>query len=63
MAWEWTYTCGNNLYYVTERCGRLVVQRQDWLGRTFVSYARDLAEATPLIKSDARSTGLGRPSR
>ena len=46
MASEWTYACGNHMYFVVERYGHFIVQRQDWLGRTFMSYARDLAEAT-----------------
>jgi len=58
MASEWTYACGNHMYFVVERYGHLIVQRQDWLGRTFISYARDLAEATALIRSDARSSRL-----
>ena len=58
MPSEWTYTCGNNRYCVVERFGRLIVQRQDWLGRTFISYAGDLAEATVLIRLDAKSSRL-----
>ena len=46
------------MYFVVERYGHLIVQRQDWLGRTFMGYAHDLAEATALIRSDARSSRL-----
>jgi hypothetical protein len=46
------------LYYLVELYGRLIVQRHDWLGRTFISYARDYAEATALIKSNAGSSRL-----
>jgi hypothetical protein len=55
MASERAFICGNNKYYVVERYGRLIVQRQDWLNRTFVSYARDVAEAVAIIEADARS--------
>ena len=58
MASEWTYTCGNHMYFVVERYGHFIVQRQDWLGRTFVGYARNLVDATALIRSDARSSRL-----
>jgi hypothetical protein len=56
MASEWAYTCGNNMYFVVEHYGHLVVQRQDWLGRTFVGYARNLADATAL---NHRGVALG----
>ncbi len=55
MASELAFSCGNSKYYVVERYGRFIVQRQDWLGRTFISYARDLAEAIALIEADAGS--------
>lgn len=58
MASERVYTCGNRMYYVVEQYGRLIVQRQDWLGRTFISYACDFVETTALIKSDAKSSRL-----
>ena len=58
MASERAYTCGNNLYYVVEGYGRLIVQRQGWFVRTFIGYARDFAEATALIRADARSSRL-----
>ena len=58
MASEWTYACGNHMYFVVERYGHLIVQRQDWLGRSFVGYARNLVDATALIRSDAKSSRL-----
>jgi hypothetical protein len=58
MASEHVYSCGNNTYYVVEHFGQLIVQRQDWLGRTFIGYASGLAQATALIRSDARSSQL-----
>jgi len=51
---ERAFTCGNSKYYVAERYGYYVVQRQDWLGRSFVAYARDLAQAIAAIETDAR---------
>jgi hypothetical protein len=53
MESERAFSCGNNRYCVVDRHGRLVVYRQDWLGRSFVSYARDLAHAIALIEADA----------
>jgi hypothetical protein len=58
MAVERAFSCGNSLYYVVERYGCFVVQRQDWLGRTFISYARDLAAAIALIEADAGSSRI-----
>jgi hypothetical protein len=58
MASEHVYSCGNKTYYVVERFGQLIVQRQDWLGRTFIGYASGLAQATALIRSDAGSSQL-----
>lgn len=58
MASEYAFSCGNSKYYVVPEYGRLVVQRQDWLGRTFIGYAADIAQALALIKSDARSSRL-----
>lgn len=34
--------------------GYFIVQRQDWLGRTFITYARSLARAVARIEADAR---------
>ncbi len=55
MASERAFSCGNSTYYVVEGYGRHTVRRQDWVGRTFISYARDLAEAIALIEADAKS--------
>jgi hypothetical protein len=38
---------------VVESHGYFIVQRQDWLGRTFITYARSLAEAIARIEADA----------
>jgi hypothetical protein len=38
---------------VVGQSGYLIVQRQDWLGRTFINYARNLAEAIACIEADA----------
>ena len=54
MASERAFTCGNGKYYVVEQHGYLIVQRQDWLGRTFIGYAGDVAEAIKRIEADAR---------
>lgn len=54
MSSERAFSCGNNTYYATECHGRLIVQRQDWLGRTFVGYACDIGEAIARIEADAR---------
>jgi hypothetical protein len=56
MDFERTYTCGNGKYYVVECHGCFVVKRQDWFKKTFVGYARSLAEAIALIELDARSS-------
>ena len=53
MELERAFGCGTSKYYVVDRHSRLVVYRQGWLGRSFVSYARDLAEAIALIETDA----------
>jgi len=53
-AAERIFICGNGRYYVTDRHGTLIVQRQAWLGRTFVGYAGGLAEAIARIEADAR---------
>lgn len=58
MESERVFICGNSKYYVIARYGRLLVQRQDWLGRTFITYARDVAEAIALIEADARSSRI-----
>jgi hypothetical protein len=52
------FSCGNSKYYVVERGGFYVVQRQDWLSRTFIAYAHDPAEAMTLIQRDARSSRI-----
>lgn len=53
MASERAFSCGNNKYYVVEDHGTFIVQRQSWFGRTFVTYARNLAEAIVRIETDA----------
>jgi hypothetical protein len=58
MNFERAFSCGNNKYYVTEHNGYLVVQRQDWLKRAFLGYARDIAAALALITHDARSSEI-----
>jgi hypothetical protein len=50
---ERAFTCGKAKYYVVEQHGHLIVQRQDWLGRTFIGYAADVAEAIRRIEGDA----------
>ncbi|HTV35814.1 MAG TPA: hypothetical protein VMF12_05225 [Xanthobacteraceae bacterium] len=55
MASERAFTCGNNKYYVVEQHGYLIVQRQDWLGRTFIGYVREIKEAIARIEADAHS--------
>jgi hypothetical protein len=54
VASERAFRCGNSKYYVVACNGHFIVQRQDWLGRTFISYAGDLAEAIARIEADAR---------
>jgi len=54
VASQRAFTCGNSTYYVTEQHGYLVVERQDWLGRTFIAFAGSLAEAIRRIEGDAR---------
>lgn len=53
MAAERAFSCGKSKYYVTEHSGYFAVHRQDWLGRTFIGYARNLAEAITRIETDA----------
>jgi hypothetical protein len=53
VAAERAFSCGNNKYYVVECYGCFIVHRQDWLGRTFISYTRSLAEAIGRIEADA----------
>lgn len=53
MAAERAFTCGTGKYFVTECCGYFIVQKQDWFGRSFISYAHDLAEAITRIEADA----------
>jgi hypothetical protein len=53
VAAQHAFTCGAGKYYVTECHGYFIVQKQGWFGRSFVSYARDLAEAITRIESDA----------
>ena len=55
---ERAFICGNNKYYVVACHGYFVVQRQDWFHRSFIDYARDLAEAITLIELDARSSQI-----
>ncbi len=54
MPAERVFTCGNSKYYVVPCNGHFIVQRQGWLGRTFITYTRDLAEAVARIETDAR---------
>ena len=54
MASERAFTCGNSKYYVVEQHGHLMVERQDWLGRTFIAFARDLKDAIGRIEADAQ---------
>ena len=58
MAAERALSCGNSKYHMVEAYGYFVVQRQDWFGRTFIGYARDMGEAMALIRSDARSSNI-----
>jgi hypothetical protein len=51
---ERAFSCGNSTYYVAESYGRFKVQRQGWLGRIFLGYVVDLAEAIALIEADAK---------
>lgn len=53
VAAERAFTCGSSKYYVVEQHGYLIVQRQDWLGRSFIDYAHSLAEAIARIEADA----------
>ena len=55
MAPECAFSYGNNKYYVTMQYRWFLVKRQGWLGRIFVGYARNMAEAMTLIREDARS--------
>ena len=55
MAVERAFSCGNSKYYVVDFHGLCIVQREDWLGRTFLTYARNIAEAIAFIEADARS--------
>jgi len=52
---ECSFSCGTAKYYTVECSGLLIVQRQDWLGRSFIGFARDLGEAMALIRRDARA--------
>ncbi len=54
MASERAFICGNSKYYVVEYRGTFIVQRQNWLGRSFITYSRSLAEAIARIEADAR---------
>jgi hypothetical protein len=53
MASERAFICGNSKYFVVEHHGTFIVQRQNWLGRTFIAYAHNLAEAIACIEADA----------
>lgn len=55
MEYKHTFSCGDRRYYVTGQNGCFVVRRQDWIERTFIGYARDIAEAMALIRHDAKS--------
>jgi hypothetical protein len=54
VAAERVFICGSRKYYVVEQHSYLIVQRQDWLGRTFIDYARSLADAITCIEADAK---------
>ena len=56
---ERAFSCGNSKYYVVESHGYFIVQRQDWLGRTFLTYAHSLAEAIARIEADAHCWRIG----
>jgi hypothetical protein len=49
------FNCRDSKYYVSKQNSFLVVQRQDWIERIFIGYARDIAEAMSLIRRDAGS--------
>jgi len=53
--YQQTFSCGNRKYYVTEHNGCFVVQRQDWIERTFIGFARDITGAIALVRHDAKS--------
>ena len=53
MAEERAFSCGSGKYYVTERSGYFIVQKQEWVGKSFVAYAHDLGEAVACIERDA----------
>jgi hypothetical protein len=55
MECERTFRCGNSKYYVIEQGSVFIVQRQDWIERTFIGYTRNIAEAMALIRRDSRS--------
>jgi hypothetical protein len=55
---ERAFSCGNSKYYVVERGGCFIVRRQDWLTRTFIGYAHDIAEALTLIRQNAGSVTI-----
>lgn len=53
MATERVFSCGNSTYYVVQWYSYFMVYRQGWLGRIFVGYARNLADAVARIERDA----------
>jgi hypothetical protein len=56
MEDQQTFRCGNSKYYVIGQNGCFIVRRQDWIERTFIGYASDIAEAMTLISKDSRSS-------
>jgi hypothetical protein len=58
MESERAFSCGNSKYYVIECSGCFIVRRQDWLTRTFIGYAHDIAEALTLIRQNAGSSTI-----
>jgi hypothetical protein len=58
MEYKQIFRCGDRKYYVSEQSGYFIVRRQDWIERTFVGYAQDIAEAIALIEQDARSNEI-----
>jgi hypothetical protein len=58
MQIERAFRSGNKKYYVVISEGFYVVRRQDWLSKTFIGYANNLAEAMELIKQDAKSSAI-----
>ena len=56
MKYEQPFNCGDSKYYVVERKGFFIVQRQDQIEKTYIGYARDISQAMDLIRGDAKSS-------